>query len=293
MPDLKEDVNPVEPSTTEEQVSEEKAEDTATVTPEQETTTEQPQEIETPEQGKVPEPEAVDEYGVPYKNRAAEWQRKFHETANEDTIRKVAQEVIEQTKQRPAEQEYSIAQLEQYAIEYPSYRPWVEEQKAKLLQKQVAKITEEKVKEVEIKQKEAMVRQQSEQWVMNHPRLQECFTQDPFGRKIFNFQHPLAQMIGGYVRDPDLQKRPDGLVIASKLALADYMESQSTKTQKKVKTLEQNLKKVQKATLVEGAPAQKDVIKGKTKCSKAMENLHATGSKEALREVLKAKLGIE
>ena len=290
MPDLKEDVNPVEPSTTEEQVSEEKAEDTATVTPEQETTTEQPQ---AQEQGKAQETEAVDEYGVPYKNRAAEWQRKFSEVANEDTIRKVAQEVIEQTKQRPAEQEYSISQLEQYAIENPTYRPWVEEQKAKLLQKQVAKITEEKVKEVEVKQKEAIVRQQSEQWVMNHPRLQECFTQDPFGRKVFNFQHPLTQMIGGYMREPDLQKRSDGLVIASKLALADYMESQASKTQKKVKTLEQNLKKVQKATLVEGSPAQQDVIKGKTKYNKAMENLHATGSKEALREVLKAKLGIE
>ena len=290
MIDEEKDVNPTESSTEETQVSEEKAEDTATATPEQETTTEQPQ---APEQGKAQETEAVDEYGVPYKNRAAEWQRKFSEVANEDTIRKVAQEVIEQTKQRPAEQEYSISQLEQYAIENPTYRPWVEEQKSKLLQKQVAKITEEKVKEVETKQREAMVRQQSDQWVMNHPRLQECLVQDPTGRKVFNFQHPLTQMIGGYMREADLQRRPDGLVIASKLALADYMDSQASKAQKKVKTLEQNLKKVQKATLVEGAPAQQDVIKGKTKYNKAMENLHATGSKEALREVLKAKLGIE
>jgi len=113
------------------------------------------------------------------------------------------------------------------------------------------------------------------------------------GRKVFNPMHPLTQLISGYMREPDLQKRPDGLAVASKLALADYMDAQATKSQKKVKVLEQNLKKVQKATLVEGGTTQQDVIKNKTKYSKAMEAFQATGSKEALREVLKAKMGIE
>lgn len=286
MADEQEVVNPEEP-TASEQV-EQKVDDT-TPAPEQETTETQP----TPEQGKVQD-EAVDEMGVPWKNRAMEWQRKFQETANEENIRKVAQEVIEQQKQHaPAEQEYSISELEKYAMDNPHQRPWVEEQKAKLLQKQVARITEDKVKEVETRQKEAVVRQQSEQWVFSHPRLQEAFTQDPMGRKIFNPMHPLTQLIGGYMNEMKSLNRPDALAVASKLALSDYMDAQATKSQKKVKTLEQSLKKVQKATLVEGSPAQRDVIKNKTKYSKAMDALHATGSKEALREVLKAKMGIE
>lgn len=279
------DVNTVEPSTTE-QVSE-NVEDTTTATPEQETT-----ETQSPEQGQAPI-EAVDEFGVPYKNRAMEWQRKFNEVANEENIRKVAQEVLTQHKQASQEPEYTVEQLEQYAMDNPSHRPWVEAEKAKLIQKNVAKITEEKVKEVETKQREAMITQQSEQWVVNHPRLQECFVQDPFGKKVFNTAHPLTQMIGQYLSDPELKKRPDRLVIASKLALADYMDSQATKSQKKVKTLEQNLKKVQKATLIESGTNQQDVIKNKTKYSRAMESLHSTGSKQALKEVLKAKLGIE
>lgn len=289
MEEIKKDVNTEESSSSEEQVSEKEVDATTTASPEQETTEQQ----STQEQGQAQD-EAVDEMGVPWKNRAMEWQRKFQENANEDNIRKVAQEVLEQQKQhKTQEKEYTIAELEQFAIANPAHRPWVEEEKAKVIQKSVARITEEKVKEVEGKQREAIIRQQSEAWVVNHPRLQECMTVDPLGRKVFNPNHPVTQMIGQYMNDPDMKRRPDALVIAAKLALADYMDVQANKSQRKVKTLEQNLKKVQKATLVEGGTPQQDVIKTRTKYNKAFDALQSTGSKEALREVLKAKLGIE
>jgi len=285
--ETKEVVNTEESTTSEE--TKEVVKDPAEATTQETTET---TESETQEEGK-PQVEAVDERGVPYKNVAEEWKRKFQETANEENIRRVAQEVLNQQKQQVQEKVYTIAELEQFAIDRPDQRPWVEEQKAKIIGSQIAKITEDKVREVQTKERAEITRKQSIDWVWNHPRTQECFVKDPFGNKVWNNQHPLTQMIAMYSNDPDLKNRADGAVIATKLALADYMDSQVNKSQKKVKSLEQNLKKVQKGTLVEGGTSQQDVIKNKTKYSKAMENLHSTGSKEALKEVLKAKLGIE
>ena len=288
MADEKEVVNTEQSTSSEE--TKEVVKDAGEATPPEKTET---TETDSPEQGKA-EVEAVDERGVPYKNVAAEWQRKFQEVANEENIRRVAQEVLSQQKQQqPQERVYSIEELEQFAIDRPEQRPWVEAQKAKLIGSQIAEITEKKVKEVRAEESAKIKMQQSLDWVWNHPRTQECFSKDPFGRKVWNNNHPLTQMIAMYSNDPDLKNRPDAPIIATKLALADYMDSQTTNLQKKVKKTEQDLKKVQKGTLVEGGASQQDVIKGKTKYSKAMENLQSTGSKEALREVLKAKLGIE
>jgi len=291
---VKQDVNEVEESSTlTEQAVEETVDDTTSVTPEQEET-EATEEETTPEQGHAQQvSDEVDEKGVPWKNRAMEWQRKFQETANEDTIKKVVTEVLQQNPQTPKEREYTIEELEKFAMDNPEHRPWVENQKALIIQKNVAKITEDKIREVDTRQREQATRQQAEQWVTNHPRLKDCFVSDPLGRKVWNNSHPLTQMIGGYMREVDLQKRPDGLVVATKLALADYMDYQATTSQKKVKTLQQSLKKAQKSTLVEGGTSQQDVVKNKSAYNKAFDVFQRSGSKEALRDVLKAKLGIE
>lgn len=288
MADEKEVVNTEEATNSEE--TKDVVKDPAETTTQETTET---TETDNPEQGKAQEVEAVDETGVPWKNRAMEWQRKAQENTSEENIRKVAQEVLSQQKQQPQERVYSIEELEQFAIENPNQRPWVEAQKAKLIGSQIAEITEKKVKQVRDEEAAKVKRQQSIDWVFNHPRTQECFIKDPFGNKVWNNQHPLTNLIAMYSNDPDLKNRADGAVIATKLALADYMDSQATNLQKKARKTEQELRKVQKGTLVEGNASQQDVIKGKTKYSKAMENLHATGSKEALKEVLKAKLGIE
>ena len=286
MPEEIKDVKTEETSTSEQ--VQEKVEDTTAVSPEQETTEQQP-----PEQGQA-QIEAVDEQGVPYKNRAAEWQRKYHEAVDEERLENVARKVLQEHQQtQQPQREIGVAELEQYAIEHPEARPYVEAEKLKIIQNSFSKITEEKVKEVETKQKNEAMRQQSLNWALNNPRLQDCFSKDIMGNKVWNNQHPLTQMIGVYMNEPDLKKRPDALVIASKLALADFMEAQTNNLQKKVKSTEQSLKKTQKATLIEGSPSQRDVLKNKTKYSKAMDTLRASGSKEALREVLKAKLGIE
>jgi len=265
-------VNTEETTPSEEEVVKPEAEtETAPAATEQETT--EPQ-AKPSEQGNAPVSEAVDEFGVPWKNRAMEWQRKFTETT--ENIPKYVEEAL--SKQKPNQRQYSISELEQYALEHPEYRPWVEEEKAKIIQNNVAKVAEERVKEVETKQKDDSTRQQAFQWTVNHPRLQECFTVDAFGRKVWNNAHPLTQMIGGYMQDGDLKSRPDALVIASKLALADYLDFQNQKSQSKAKALQQNLKKVQKQTFIEGAGTKNVATKGSF--VKAREQLAKTGRKE-------------
>jgi len=277
MPKENEDVELEESSASEqEQASEETAEETAAASPEQETTEDSQEQSQTQKQGDASKTagDALDEFGIPWKNRAMEWQRKFHETT--ESIPKMVEEAL--SKNQPKQHQYTIAQLEQYAIENPEYRPWVEEEKAKIIQSNVAKLAEDRFKEVEVKQKADSVRQQSWQWATNHPRLQECFATNPMGQKAWNPQHPLTQMISVYMQEPDLKARPDALMLASKLALADYLDFQNSQNQGKTKKLQQSLKKVQKQTFVEGSGTKP--VAGKTSFQKARERLAQTGSKQ-------------
>jgi hypothetical protein len=190
----------------------------------------------------------------------------------------------------PTQQQPTISQLEQFAMERPDQRPWVEEEKAKIVQQGFMKLTEEKVKEVEVKQRAETVRNQSVNWAFNHPRLQECFTKDGLGNKVWNESHPLTQMIGKNLSDPDLKKRPDSLVIATKLALADYMDSQASISQRKVKVLQQNLKKVQRGTMIEGG-GQTATKVVKDEFSRAKEALIGNkANKDAAHTAVKAYL---
>jgi len=275
-------VNTEESATSEQEVVKEVEQ---TTTPDETTTqevTEQPQEESKPQQFSP-----VDEKGVPWVNRYHESERKSRELL-ENLETKMGEILSKQT--TPAQKEPTISELEQFALERPEQRPWVEEQKAIKIGKDIARITEEKVKEVETKQRAEIVRQQSINWVYNHPRLQECFVKDPFGNKVWNKEHPLTRMIGVYSNDPDIKNRPNGAVIATKLALADYMDSQDNVSQKKVKVLQQNLKKVQKGTMIEGS-GQQATKSTKDEFTRAKEVLMGkVGNKDAATNAVKAYL---
>lgn len=283
------DVKLSEASSTSEQegeVTPEQVEDTTTATSQQETT-ETSQESRIGEGKSQPIIEAVDEQGVPWKNRAMEWQRKFQEIASDDFIERITQRIQEQLKQpvNQQEQEYSVAQLEAFALEHPQYRPWVEEQKLKILQKQLLKATEEKVKETEEKRLAEQKRRDAFQYVVqNYP---ECFIKDAFGNLNWNLQHPLTQQIGLLMQDKRFASDPEGLIAAADIAYARLVRAKAPKT---IKTLQKNLKKEQQKTLVEGGTSKEDVIKRKTNYEKAMEVFRATGSKDALIMALKEKM---
>lgn len=222
-------------------------------------TQEQAPEIQEPisqQQGQV---EAVDERGVPWKNRAMELERKFNDVPQvvEQTVQKVlASQAVK------AEPEYTIEQLEQYAQENPQYRGWAEARKFEILQKNIEKSQEQKIKAIEQKQKEDSLRSQSENWVVNHPTFKQCFNTDIYGNKVWNTAHPLTQIISSQLNQVDpatgkfLRDRPDGLAIAAKLAFADYSLMNEGKVKTQVQKLNKDLRSVQKKTLIEGQGVQ-------------------------------------
>jgi hypothetical protein len=90
--------------------------------------------------------------------------------------------------------------------------------------------------------------------------------------------------------DPRIKAQPDGLVVAAKLAYADYATSKMSSSQSQVKKLKTEVKKIQQKTLTEGAtrPATVSTDTRKT----AIEQLSRTGSvtdaRSAVREILKS-----
>lgn len=286
MPPEEKDVNTSETST-EEQVVDKPVDETTEAETTQPETIEQPsEETVTPEVSK-PQYEAVDEYGVPYKNRAMEWQRKTSELT--ERLPQLIEEAVAKGRETTQERRYSIAELEAFAIQNPEQRPWVEEQKSKVLQEQIGRITEEKVKVAEAKNEAKIIRGQAYQYVtQNYP---EMFIRDTFGNMTFNNQHHLTQQVGLIMQDPRLANAPDGLMAAADIAFARYSRALNANTQRKVKTLNNNLRKVQKQTLVEGSGI-KATPQTRSEKQKALEKLSKSGSMEdaklAIGEIIKS-----
>jgi len=241
--------------------------------------------LSTPAEGASEVQEEVDEKGVPWKNRAMEFQRKFENATNQiNAIQGKLPELIEQsvrqatTKvQEESTPKYTISQLEAFAQENPEQRPWVEEQKALIIQNKVIEATQAQYQKTEKEKQNQVVRQQSEQWVFNKPKFQECFMTDPMGRKVWNPNHPLTQMIGMYMNEPDVKARPDALLVAAKLAYADYMDVAIPQTQKVVKDLKRQTKRLEKQTLVEGGGVSTQQT-GSDAYQKAKKQQAATGN---------------
>jgi len=287
-----------EPKEVKQEVSETSAETKEVVEQSAETT---PQETSTqqPEPAKeeipiIPSPqgqvEAVDEMGVPYKNRMFEWKRKAEELA--EKLPSLVEEKIKQAFQQygggQQQREYTIAELEAFAIQNPEHRPWVEEQKALLIRKQLAKEMEEKL-QLDRKQREAELRrQQSLKYVMdNYP---EAFLKNSQGQIVgWNNEHPLTQQIGVIMQDPRLANDPDGLMAAADIGYARYIKSQQTVQQQKEKQLKQEVKNLQKKTLVEGGGKPSEVVSDPVRV--AIERLKKTGSMKdaeiAMAEIFK------
>lgn len=236
-----------------------------------------------PAQGQV-QYEATDESGVPYKNRYMETQRKLAELS--DNLPKLIQETLakQQAIQQPKEQEYTVEQLEQIALQNPNLRPQVEAEKLKLYQKATAQQIEERDRKIESQRQFEMVRMRTEQEIMNDPALKDCFTTDALGRKLWNMGHPLTNKIGEIMRNPDLANRPDGLRIASDIAYGQYMREVVANSGNKTKILQATVKREQKKTLVEGGTPSGS--QGGDSFSKARAELAKTGTKQAAQKAI-------
>ena len=120
-------------------VEEEKTEETPVEEAEQEQQTEETVAEETPAEEGKEEILAVDEYGVPWKNRAMEKERKFNQLL--DTIPEYIDKAIKISAEKYApkqtEPEYTEEQLDAYARANPEATGWVESKKKELRDKMI------------------------------------------------------------------------------------------------------------------------------------------------------------
>lgn len=197
--------------------------------------------------------ESVDEFGVPYKNRTFEWKRKYEETV--EKMPQLIDEAIKSSFQqygKPQEREYTIAELEQFAIDRPEQRPWVEQQKAELISKKLTREVEEKFKTAERRKEADAKRQQSLNYVMAN--YGDAFLKNTQGQIVgWNNQNPLTQQIGQIMQDPRFANDPEGLVAAADIAYARMLRSQQGAAQQKEQKLKAEVKHLQKQTMVEGS----------------------------------------
>jgi hypothetical protein len=219
--------------------------------------------------------EPVDEHGVPWKNRAFEWQRKTQELS--EKLPEIIQGELQKFKtdfQQPQQRKYTIAELEAFALQSPEYKPWVEEQKAKLLQEQMMTAIEEKFKTREVETKKMTTRQQAEATVFK--TFPNMFTKDQFGNVTWNNQDPMTQRVAQYMNDPELRDNPRGLEVAAKMAYADLSMSGIPIQRQKEQAMKTQMKSLEKKVMTEGGG--KPVVQSASPMRKSLERLAQTGS---------------
>jgi hypothetical protein len=225
-----------------------------------------------------------------WKNISMELRRKLDEVPS--TIERTVQEAIQknvkiqQTQQEP---EYTIQQLEEWLMDNPQYKPQVEAKKAEIIQKNLEKSWDAKLKAVEDTKNNEIKRQQAEQWVVNHPKFKDCFANDISGNKVWNMSNPLTQSMNSYLNHPDVKGRPDGILLAAKMAYADYSLSDEPKAKTEVRKLQKDLKAIQKKTMVQGGGVSAKVNAG-SDVQKALQRFNQSYSKDDLRAATKSLL---
>jgi hypothetical protein len=255
------------------------------------TTTEQVQETtQTPPAGKQ-EYEAVDETGVPWKNRAFEWKRK-----NEETIERIPSLIDEAFKNnfqqygKTQQREYTIAELEQFAQANPDHRPWVEEQKFKLLEERQAK----RIKQETDAERQRLLNEQYRGQAFNYVAntYPELFVKNQKGEILgVNQQSPMKAVIDRYMANPEFANNPFGLRVAADAAYGEVLRSQQGANQLKEQKLKAEVAHLQKQTLVEGGgkASVQSVPEHRKAIDKAKQSGKIQDVADAIGAILKAK----
>ncbi len=232
----------------------------------------------------------VDEYGVPWKNRAMELRRKL-----EDTVDRLPQMIDEKLKtvNQPQTPTYTYEQLENYKLQNSSDTnivSWATGEQRKLQLADNKKLFEEVVGQREQVSKVERQKQESLGYVQKE--YPDAFRKDINGNfSGWNENHPLTQNIFKLMQDPRLANDPQGLAAAADIAYGRVARMQTPALQQKAQQLKADVKQAQKASLTEGAgrrtttstPAQYG----------AVEALRKTGSmkdaENAIGAILRAK----
>lgn len=224
-----------------------------------------------------PTNEAVDEFGVPWKNRYMEQRRK-----NEEVIEKLPQIIDEKlsrvTQTQPQQPTYTFEQLEAYKLQNssdPNIVSWATGEQRKMQQAENKKLFEEVVTGREKISKTEIIKERSLIQVQNE--YPDAFNHDAQGRPIsWNVTAPITQHIFEIMKDPRFSNEPDGLVAAAERAYGKVAKSQIPTLQAKTQQAKADVKQAQKASLTEGAGRR--VVPNAPPQQVAIENLRKTGS---------------
>jgi hypothetical protein len=222
------------------------------------------------------------------KNRWFEIQRKLENKLSETVEEKLTQVLSKVQNNQVAQPKYSIDELERFAEETDSdgHRRWAKQEIRKLQQEEQAGLVRKELQTWQQQQQAQQLEQRSFQEVVTrHPDL---VIKDSAGNILgWNQNSPLVQSMSRYLSDPRVSGQPDKFLIAEKFALADMYLAQRPKVQKEIASQKEEIKNLQKRTLVEAGNNQEGYIPSPE--ASAMERLTKTGSITDAVNVLKAR----
>jgi len=216
--------------------------------------------VETPEskqpalEVRQPPVDEVDEMGVPLKNRLAEARRKLLKAEKE------LEEARAPKQQQPETQKYTKAQLTAFAASTDDQqsRLWALQELDKISNDDQRRIVKEELTGLQRQQTEMNVRKQTFDTVIQ--RNPDLAVKDPAGNFLgFNTASPLYQRMNYYMTNPDIVARPEALEIAEALAIRDLHYAQKPVVAKKIETQANQIKSLQKKTMVEGNGSNSNV----------------------------------
>jgi hypothetical protein len=232
----------------------------------------------------------VDEFGVPWKNRAMEYRRKL-----EDTVDKLPQLIDEKLKtiSQPQTPQYTYEQLEAYKLQNStdaSIVAWATGEQRKMQQAENRRLFEEVVGSREQVNKTELAKQQALQYVQaTYP---EAFRKDQSGRLSgWDENSPMTQTIRSLMQTPELMNHPNGLAAAADIAFGRLARTQTPILQQKVQQAKADVKQAQKASLTEGSGRK--ITTTTPPQVTAIESLRKTGSlrdaEQAIGAILRQK----
>ena len=222
----------------------------------------------------------VDEYGVPWKNRAMELRRKLEETV--DRLPQIIDEKLKTVQTQAQTPTYTFEQLEAYKLQNVSDAnivAWATGEQRKLQMAENKKLFEEVTGTRERQRDFETGRQQAFETVkQKYP-------------DALNQNSQMHGLVKQYMQMPEFANRADGLFWAAKMAKADMLENQAPVLQQKVQAQKAEIKQAQKASLTEGAGRK--ITTSVPAQTMAIESLRKTGSmkdaENAIGSILRAK----
>lgn len=189
-----------------------------------------------------------------YKNRWAEAQRKLEnrEKQLEEILSKVDKKL-----EQPKQQQYSIEELEAFAesTENDAHKIWAKKEIRKLQQEEQAKLVRQELQGWQQQQQVQTTKQRAFEEVIS--RNPDLIIKDQAGNFVgWNQQSPLFGQMNKYLSDPRVSNQPDALLIAEKFALADMYMRQKPQVQKTIVSQKEEIKNLQKKTMVEAGGGQ-------------------------------------